>query len=398
MTTMLSLILAFMLSIGGSPAASINPAGCPGDGYTGIQAPIDNNRPINRFFDDYREKTASRPISKKILEIPLIKQPKTQIRLRFSLSLKEELRLVGYMDSMNLYQAFGMNPVNNRDPFGNAVMPGVDPEVVKSAYVQFIQSGDSPDTAIQKLEEYGYIDSEIGYKLALVTSTHAEPGAQVLGTAAYVMFEFSPAGIFKDAVSLPFGKDLVSGEKLKWWQKTLIATPFLAKAYKMYKARKAAKLLDTAGDAAKLLDIGGDVAKASEKALSKFQTLSKIRAKYVDEIKKMTEIANKALSNNLSPEELEKVARMLHKMRRSIGIKFKKMTPFLSRLKIYYRNIAPPWFPKVRMQKKWFKPSGYDSIYGPSFEWLRKRGKSFEDIIKTAIKPNKEINELLGIQ
>jgi hypothetical protein len=128
MTTMLSLILAFMLSIGGSPAASVNvnPAGCPGD--TGIQAPIDNNRPINRFFEAYREKTASRPISKKILEIPLIKQPKTQIRLRFSLSLKEELCLVGYKDSMNLYQAFNQNPVNFTDPFGRShVGPSIVP-------------------------------------------------------------------------------------------------------------------------------------------------------------------------------------------------------------------------------------------------------------------------------
>jgi hypothetical protein len=116
MTTMLSLILAFMLSIGGSPAASVNPAGCPEN--TGIQVPVDNNSNINGFFEDYNQKTASRPISKKILEIPLIKQPKTQIRLRFSLCLKEELRLVGYMDSMNLYQAFGMNPVNFTDPFG----------------------------------------------------------------------------------------------------------------------------------------------------------------------------------------------------------------------------------------------------------------------------------------
>ena len=57
MTTMLSLILAFMLSIGGSPAASVNPAGCPGD--TGIQAPIDNNRTINHFSEDYNQKTAS---------------------------------------------------------------------------------------------------------------------------------------------------------------------------------------------------------------------------------------------------------------------------------------------------------------------------------------------------
>jgi hypothetical protein len=104
MTTMLSLILAFMLSIGGSPAVSVNPAGCPGD--TGIQVTVDNNRNINHFFEDYREKTASRPISKKILETPLIKRPKTQIRLRFSLLLKGKLRLMGYMDSMNLYLGF----------------------------------------------------------------------------------------------------------------------------------------------------------------------------------------------------------------------------------------------------------------------------------------------------
>jgi len=136
---------------------------------------------------------------------------------------------MGYHDAMNLYQAFGMNPINFTDPFGDAVMPGVDPAVVMSAYIQFIQSGDSPDTALRKLEEYGYIDSEDSYKLALVASAHVEPGAQILGTTAYIMFEFSPAGVFKDAVSLPFGKDLVSGEKLKWWQKALIATPFVLK-------------------------------------------------------------------------------------------------------------------------------------------------------------------------
>jgi RHS repeat-associated protein len=160
---------------------------------------------------------------------------------------------MGYQDSMNLYQALNMNPVNFVDPFGEAVMPGVEPEVVKSAYVQFIQSGDSPDTALRKLEEYGYIDSEIGYKLSLVTSAHAEPGAQVLGTAAYVMFEFSPAGVFKDAVSLPFGKDLVSGEKLKWWQKALIATPFVIKAIS-----KGSKLIKVLSEG---IEEGSDLAK-----------------------------------------------------------------------------------------------------------------------------------------
>lgn len=287
-----------------------------------------------------------------------------------------------------------MNPANFVDPFGEGVKPGVEPEVVKSAYIQFMQSGDSPDTALRKLEKYGYIDSEIGYKLALCVSTHVEPGAQVMGTAAYYMFEFSPAGVFKDIVSLPFGYDLVSGEEMKWWQKALIATPFLVKANKIYQARK---LFDTAGDTAKLLDIGGDVAKVSEKAASKFQFLSKIRTQYVDEIKKMTKIANDALSSNLSPEELEKVARMLHKMRREMGMKFKKLTPLLSRLKIYYRNFAPKWFPKVKWFNKWVKPKGYFNIYGPTIEWFRKHGRSWEDIIKSSLKTDPLTNMVLGI-
>jgi len=107
---MISLILAIMLSIGGSPAV--------GPGNTGIQAQVDNNPKINRIFEDYTQKTASRPISKKIPEIPLINHPKTQTRLIFTLPLKEKLYLRGYEDSMNLYQAFNMNPINFTDPFG----------------------------------------------------------------------------------------------------------------------------------------------------------------------------------------------------------------------------------------------------------------------------------------
>ena len=110
MTTALSLILVFMLSIGGSPAV--------GPGNTGIQGPIDNNLNTNRFFEDYNKKTASRVDSKKIPEIPLINYPKTQTRLIFTLPLKEKPLLMGYEDSMNLYQAFNMNPINFTDPFG----------------------------------------------------------------------------------------------------------------------------------------------------------------------------------------------------------------------------------------------------------------------------------------
>jgi hypothetical protein len=116
MTTALSLILALMLSIGGSPASGVNPASVPGN--TGIQAPIDNSCTINRFFEDYTQKTASRADSKKIPGIPLINHPKTQNRLSFQLCLKEKLYLRGYIDSMNLYQAFNVNPINFIDPMG----------------------------------------------------------------------------------------------------------------------------------------------------------------------------------------------------------------------------------------------------------------------------------------
>jgi hypothetical protein len=192
MTTMLSLILAFMLSIGGSPVASVNPAGCPGD--TGIQAPIDNNPTINRFFDDYREKTASRPISKKILKIPLIRQPKTQIRLRFSLSLKEELRLMGYMDSMNLYQAFNQNPVNFTDPMGTVVSSELVNQFnsvttaenrVRTIYASFRQLGYSHASAYKQLIDSGYVThqgfhDDLIFELSLATSPmYGSPKARI---------------------------------------------------------------------------------------------------------------------------------------------------------------------------------------------------------------------------
>ncbi|MGD2093015.1 MAG: hypothetical protein PVH61_43035, partial [Candidatus Aminicenantes bacterium] len=96
MTTMLSLILAFMLSIGGSPAASVNPAGCPGD--TVIQAPIDNNCTINHFSGDYNQKTASRAKSKKTGKTPSIKDLETSSSIMFSRFSNEKLRQASYFD------------------------------------------------------------------------------------------------------------------------------------------------------------------------------------------------------------------------------------------------------------------------------------------------------------
>jgi RHS repeat-associated protein len=221
---------------------------------------------------------------------------------------------MGYHDAMNLYQAFGMNPINFTDPFGDAVMPGVDPAVVMSAYIQFIQSGDSPDTALRKLEEYGYIDSEDSYKLALVASAHAEPGAQILGTTAYIMFEFSPAGVFKDAVSLPFGKDLVSGEKLKWWQKALIATPFVAKA-----VSKGSKLIKVLSEG---VEEGSDLAKGGVKVLSKDEMADIVAAG--DDLKKVPNPYGKK-GGPLHQGKIKEIAQELRK--KGYKVKFEDHIP-----------------------------------------------------------------------
>ena len=111
MTTMLSLILAFMLSIGGSPAAGVNPGGCPGD--TGIQAPIDNNRTINHFSGDYNQKTASRAKSKKAGEAPSIKDLETVNSTRSSRFSIEKLRQVRYSDHKS-YRFNSVDPVINK--------------------------------------------------------------------------------------------------------------------------------------------------------------------------------------------------------------------------------------------------------------------------------------------
>jgi hypothetical protein len=112
MTTMLSLILAFMLSLGGSPAASVNPAGCPGD--TGIQAPIDNNRTINHFSEDYNQKTASRANSKKTGKTPSIKELKTSSSIMFARFSIEKLRQASYFDHKS-YRFNSVDPVITKD-------------------------------------------------------------------------------------------------------------------------------------------------------------------------------------------------------------------------------------------------------------------------------------------
>ncbi|MBU4405659.1 MAG: Ig-like domain-containing protein [Candidatus Aminicenantes bacterium] len=124
----------------------------------------------------------------------------------------------GYFDSMNPYQAMGNNPVNFSDPMGEAVKSGVLPEVAESAYRQFIASGDSPDTALNKLVQYGYIDNETSYKFALAFSSKINEYKEALTNTAENVSE-------KVGISKGFRKQmgrLAKGELKEFWKQGLV--------------------------------------------------------------------------------------------------------------------------------------------------------------------------------
>lgn len=65
--------------------------------------------------------------------------------------------------------------------------------------------------------------------------------------------------------------------------------------------------------------------------------------------------------------EAEQIARALHAERRAIGEEFKALTPVDKLTEIYQRNITK-----------------YGDKLGPSIDFLREKGKSWEQIIESA--------------
>jgi hypothetical protein len=115
------------------------------------------------------------------------------------------------------------------------------------------------------------------------------------------------------------------------------------------------------------------------------EAIKAIRTAYVGEVKALKGIAEVLSKQGFSKQQ---IANVVHGMRRTIGEKYKLSTPFVQRQMIYIRNRAP----------RWMGGKGYDSIYGPSVNWFRQSGKSWDDIIKTASKPSDAVNKSLGIK
>lgn len=89
-----------------------------------------------------------------------------------------------------------------------------------------------------------------------------------------------------------------------------------------------------------------------------------LRRQYVEEVQML---AGKAEVLRLAGSSEEDIARTLHADRRTLGVKYKNLTPPRELDEIYARN-----------EKK------YGDKLGPTVEWLRERGKSWQDIIRSA--------------
>lgn len=91
-----------------------------------------------------------------------------------------------------------------------------------------------------------------------------------------------------------------------------------------------------------------------------------LRAAYVKEVEGLSSIVSKMRAGGSSSEE---IARALHGLRRELGVKYKSLTPDNVLQQIYQRNL-----------KK------YGDKLGPTIDYLRQQGKSWDDIIDSAIR------------
>ncbi len=99
MTSICSVILAFMLSIGGGANLSVHLGEKP---HPGLKIETRELRPIQTELNQEQQPGLRFFIRN------------SRLRIRFL-----QTDPMGYEDSMNMYQAFNMNPVNFVDPFGN---------------------------------------------------------------------------------------------------------------------------------------------------------------------------------------------------------------------------------------------------------------------------------------
>ena len=93
----------------------------------------------------------------------------------------------------------------------------------------------------------------------------------------------------------------------------------------------------------------------------------RLRRQYEAEVRALSNLRTDLTAAGL---DVEQIARTLHKRRRAIGLRYKLRTPLSGsqgQIAIYRRNLRL-----------------YGNVLGPSVTWLRRRGRTWEEICESA--------------
>lgn len=97
------------------------------------------------------------------------------------------------------------------------------------------------------------------------------------------------------------------------------------------------------------------------------ESVPPLRSAYIAEVQSLEDVG---LAARAAGQDAEATARMLHQMRRDLGVMYKDLTPAAKLEEIYARNLKL-----------------YGDKLGPSIEYLRAQGKTWEQIIESAARP-----------
>lgn len=127
-----------------------------------------------------------------------------------------------------------------------------------------------------------------------------------------------------------------------------------------------------------------DPAKLAESILAAVQSdykTSPIRQAYEAEVAGLKAVADGLLTGKDKTQDgsIEDVARAMNQKRLDIGKKYKELTILPLRDYIFFAN-----------------SQRYDTAYGPSYEWLKNKGKNNMQVIEGSYRPNPDINAFLA--
>jgi len=103
-----------------------------------------------------------------------------------------------------------------------------------------------------------------------------------------------------------------------------------------------------------------------------------VRKAYVNKVRDLNNLEQALKAEGKNAEE---IARILHQARRDLGVQFKDMTSPEMLEQIYKRNM-----------------NKYGDKLGPTIDYLRSKGKTWEQIIESAKTPGQEFNDIAGIK